>query len=125
MYIALAVVGASIPTGFIIYTKVLGKKIPLKVRAAIPIKVPVKKPDVAKTKMSRVQRPTGIDLTTKLRKEIADLRMISEQLKIRGREITGIENELRLAENALQENLIDLSASHLRKARMILKEVSK
>jgi len=101
MYIALIVIGALIPTGYFIYTKVLGKKIPFGFKPSKP------------------------SLSVKLQRETAYLRMASQRLKVRGYNVAEAENELTLADNAFRKGLKKLATSHLKRAREILERISR
>jgi len=98
MYITIAVVGASVPAGYFIYTKFI-RKVPVKVKPAVPVRVPYAK---------------------ELSQELSSLRTITQRLRLQGYDVRTCENELALAENALRNGLPGLTRTHLRKVKQLV-----
>jgi len=126
MYIALIVIGITAPTSYYIYKKYYKKKIPVEVKPVISAKAPVKVPTpVVRPRIypTPAQRPPSeVPLSVKYKRELASLRMIIQKLRVRGYDVTEVEDELSLAENALRENLPVLSITHLNRIKQLLRK---
>jgi len=123
MYIVLIVIGVTVPTSYYIYKKYYKKKIPVKVKSVVPAPAPVRKPIpvVKPTVPSKPPVPPEVPLEVKFQRELTSLRSIIEGLKTEGYDVTEVEDELTLAENAFKKDLKDVSRFHLEKAKKILK----